>query len=84
MALVEDGEGGWEMVRTEDRPTKTIGFKVTEEAYAALIPFFEAFHTQTVSEAMRWLIDNEGVKAIMLNRIRSQTKLRRQPQNGQT
>lgn len=83
--LVEDGEGGFELVRSDERPTKTIGFKVTEEQFAALIPFFESFHERTVSAAMRWLVEHPDVRLVMSQRISSQTKLRRQPrtQNGE-
>ncbi len=83
MMLVEDGSGGYEIIKSTEVYDKVISFKTTEEVYASLIPFIESFPQQTMSIAMRWLIENDDVRAVMQRRVDQMTKAaRRASMNG--
>lgn len=77
MMLVEDGDGGYEIIKSTETYDKVIAFKTTDEVYASLIPFIESFPQQTISVAMRWLIENDDVREVMRKRVEQMTKVAR-------
>jgi hypothetical protein len=83
MMLVEGPDGDFEIVKADRALDRTIGFKVTSEEYAAMLPFVESFHECTMSAAMRWLIEQPEVRDVMRHRIDQMTQIaRKHAMNG--
>lgn len=47
-----------------------VGFKLNDDEYAALLPFFETFQWAPMSSAMLWLMEHEDVKKVIQERIK--------------
>lgn len=62
-------DGVWTLVRSDERLTKPVSFRVTPSERAALAPFFDSFRGGSTTEAMRWLMSQPTVKALMAERV---------------
>lgn len=61
--------------KTSKEPAnRTIAFRCQPSVYARLIPFVESFEEREWGTALRWLLDDETVKAVISERIRSQAR----------
>ena len=67
--MVETSPGVYQVVPTGERLTRTVAFRVPPSEYMGLLPFFEAFPGSRGSVALRWLINQPEVQAIMRTRV---------------
>lgn len=73
---------GYEIVIVDKKPVirkargkppsvRTISFRVESSTYAKLLPFIESFEEREWGVAMRWLLEQEAVKTVISDQVRS-------------
>lgn len=58
---------------TGERLTQTVAFRLPPSEYMALLPFFESFHDGRSATALRWLINQPEVMAVIERQARGET-----------
>lgn len=78
--VVEDlGDGNYQVRPLGQARTKTVSFRLTASEYEPLLAFIET-HPTGVSDAMRSLVTDERVLAVMRERVAAQTRPRKRAQ----
>lgn len=75
MALVET-ERGWEVVLNKEPMSKTVAFRLPASTYSDVLGLVECFPDKGWGSAMRWLLDDDRVKAVISEKIAGATKRR--------
>jgi len=60
---------GYEVVASREPMTKTVAFRLSTSEYSRIMALVECFPDKSWGAAMRWLLDDDRVKAIMAERI---------------
>jgi len=72
--ILEETPDGYVVKRSGDLLSKTIAFRLSAGHYADIRPFLESFPQRSWAAAMRWLLSDERVRAVMAERVRSTSK----------
>lgn len=67
---------GYEVVASREPMTKTVAFRLSTSEYARVMSLVECFPDKSWGAAMRWLLDDDRVKAVMADRILSASRYR--------
>lgn len=60
---------GYEVVASREPMTKTVAFRLSTSEYTRVMALVECFPDKSWGAAMRWLLDDDRVKAVMAERI---------------
>lgn len=77
--LEQLGDGSYQVRAVGQARTKTVSFRVTASEYEPLLPYVASFPTG-MSDAMRALVTDERVLAVMRERVAAQTRPRKRAQ----
>lgn len=69
--VVEAPDGTVEVVKGDERLSRTVSFRLTPSEYVELMPFIDTFTNGSVTEAFRWLMADPAVKSAMTRRVQS-------------
>lgn len=75
MALVQT-ERGWEVIPNREPMSKTVAFRLPASTYNEVLGLVECFPDKGWGSAMRWLLDDDRVKAVISEHIGAATKRR--------
>jgi len=67
---------GYEVVASREPMTKTVAFRLSTSEYTRVMVLVECFPDKSWGAAMRWLLDDDRVKAVMAERIASSFRYR--------
>jgi hypothetical protein len=67
--LITHEDGTLEVIANGERLSKTVAFRVSPSEYVELIPLFETFTNGSVTQAMRWLLQEDEVRRVIADRV---------------
>lgn len=76
MSLVET-DTGWEIVANREPMSKTVAFRLPTSTYGQMMALVQCFPDKGWGSAMRWLLDDDTVRAVIAKKIAASTKPRR-------
>ena len=71
--ITQDDEGTYRMEPTGERLTHTVAFRLPPSEWFALLPFFESFSEGKGSVAIRWLLAQPEVQAVIERKAQAAT-----------
>lgn len=71
MEIITHPDGTLEVVASTEIRSKTIAFRLTPTELVNLQPFLDTFPEGSATQAMRWLLAEPGVRALMVVRVAS-------------
>ena len=76
MSLIQTDDG-WEIVANREPMSKTVAFRLPTSTYGQMMGLVECFPDKGWGSAMRWLLDDDTVRAVIAKKIAASTKPRR-------